>query len=214
MKKVEELEKIIAYSSSSVRLPSLSLDRISIHSQQEPRNMNINIPNKSTDQLDQTSLISKTKLSPKHLSTPSLGELSTDSDFLSTKTQFSIVPSLDQPYDDDYIEIKDWTIDQCIQWLTAQQMTSLIPIFINRNINGEKLLLLDSVKIKAMGIKSSKDREQLKTKIKELKRAELNRLRERLLNRSSSTTNSGKRFRSSSLTRLRERKFFSSSDGK
>jgi hypothetical protein len=66
-----------------------------------------------------------------------------------------------------------------------------------------------------MGIKSSKDRDQLKTKIKELKHAELNRLRDQLLNQSSTTAPlSGKRLRSSSLSRLKERKFFSSSGGK
>lgn len=44
--------------------------------------------------------------------------------------------------------MKDWTSDQCIQWLTAQEMTSFIPIFLSRNIDGEKLLLLDSAKMK------------------------------------------------------------------
>ena len=47
-----------------------------------------------------------------------------------------------------FIEVKDWTSDQCIQWLTAQEMTSFIPIFLSRNIDGEKLLLLDSTKMK------------------------------------------------------------------
>ena len=61
-----------------------------------------------------------------------------------------------------------------------------------------------------MGIKSTKDRDQLKSKIKELKHAELNRIRERLLNQSSSSSSmhNSKRSRSSSLTRLRERRFF------
>lgn len=48
--------------------------------------------------------------------------------------------------------MKDWTSDQCIQWLTAQEMTSFIPIFLNRNIDGEKLLLLDSTKMKVSSI--------------------------------------------------------------
>lgn len=47
-----------------------------------------------------------------------------------------------------FVEVKDWTSDQCIQWLTAQEMTSFIPTFLNRNIDGEKLLLLDSSKMK------------------------------------------------------------------
>ncbi len=65
-----------------------------------------------------------------------------------------------------------------------------------------------------MGIKSSKDRDQLKTKIKDLKHAELNRLREQLLHQPPSSVYTGKRLRSSSLTRLKERRFFSTSSGK
>jgi hypothetical protein len=55
-----------------------------------------------------------------------------------------------------FIEVKDWTSDQCIQWLTAQEMTSFIPIFLNRNIDGEKLLLLDSTKMKVRKTKLKK----------------------------------------------------------
>ena len=68
-----------------------------------------------------------------------------------------------------------------------------------------------------MGIKSSRDREQLKSKIKELKHTELHRAREQLLNQSSSSSipSLSKRLRSSSLTRLKERRFFTSiSSGK
>ena len=68
-----------------------------------------------------------------------------------------------------------------------------------------------------MGIKSSKDRDQLKSKIKELKHVELNQLRDRLMAQSSGSYRSGtseKKSRSSSLSKLRERRFFSSSFGK
>lgn len=225
LKRIEELEKIISISTSTsqinrntpatIRLPSLSLEKISAHSQLD----SWHVPqlylatnqhtNKSVDQLDQNFLANRTKLPLKHLSTPSLGDISNDSDLASAKTQ---IPLLDQTNNDHYVEIKDWTTDQCIQWLTAQQMTSYIPIFLNRSIDGEKLLVLDSSKMKAIGIKSSKDRDQLKSRIKELKHTELNRLRERLLNQSSSSSSNAisKRIRSSSLSRLRERRFFSS----
>ena len=61
-------------------------------------------------------------------------------------------------------------------------------------------------------MKSSRDREELKSKIKDLKRTELHRARERLLNQSSSSSipSITKRLRSSSLTRLKERRFFTS----
>jgi len=68
-----------------------------------------------------------------------------------------------------------------------------------------------------MGIKSSKDRDQLKTKIKELKHIEMNRVRDQILGQLSSSERSvhiGKKLRSSSLTKLKERRFFGGSFGK
>lgn len=69
-----------------------------------------------------------------------------------------------------------------------------------------------------MGIKSSKDRDLLKMKLKELKHAELDRIRERLLTQQPSTfqhsAHSGNRLRSSSMTKLRERRLFGGSAGK
>ncbi|CAF0985982.1 unnamed protein product [Rotaria sp. Silwood1] len=165
---------------SSVRFPSISLDKIPPCTQTQETSQIVSNNNKSTNQLDsevdRNSLINKAH----------------------------------------HVKVKYWTSDQCVQWLTAQGITSLIPIFINRSINGEKLLLLDGTKMKAMGIKSSKDRDQLKAKIKELKHAEYHRLRERLSQSLSfyRSANSGSRLRSSSLTKLKERSFFGSSSEK
>ncbi|CAF3325766.1 unnamed protein product [Rotaria socialis] len=219
---------------SSVQFPSRSLDKMPTYEQQtEEPSENASSNNKSDDQLDieddKDSLLNRIHVSKtyprhlpsKHFSTPSLGEVVNDCDIIDTRSQISKVPSLEQTNNDsfstdEYIKIKHWTSDQCIQWLTVQTMSSLIPIFLNRNIDGEKLLLLDSAKMKALGIKSSKDRDQLKAKIKELRHAEVNRLRERLLSQSSSpfhrsVVNIGHRLRSSSLTKLKERRFFGSS---
>ncbi|CAF1249877.1 unnamed protein product [Rotaria sordida] len=213
---------------SSIRFPSISLDKIPTYIKQTQESCQIvSNNNKSIDQIatetNQNSLMNKThiiktyskNLPSKHLSTPSLGEVLIDCNIINTNTHVSIVPSLEQTINDsfsndEYVKVKNWTSDQCIQWLTAQAMTSLIPIFLNRSIDGEKLLLLDSTKMKAMGMKSSKDRDQLKAKIKELKHAEFNRLRERLSQASSfyRATHGGSRLRSSSLTKLKERKFF------
>jgi hypothetical protein len=168
LKKIEEFEKVLVKNSAS-RKPSISNDIISqdsasINTNMIPQLSLISSTNKSIDQLDQNSTINRIKIPTKHFSTPSLGEISNDSDVFSTKTHISIVPSLEQTrrmnfiiqllYSinsldiNDSIEIKDWSPDQCIQWLTAQQMTSLIPLFLIRNINGEKLLLLDGTKMK------------------------------------------------------------------
>lgn len=69
-----------------------------------------------------------------------------------------------------------------------------------------------------MGIKSSKDRDLLKAKLKELKHAELDRIRERLLAQQPTPfqhpVHSGNRLRSSSMTKLKERRLFGGSGGK
>mgnify|MGYP006892791087 CR=1 FL=1 len=72
-----------------------------------------------------------------------------------------------------------------------------------------------------MGIKSSKDRDHLKAKLKELKHAELDRIRERLLAQQplppstfQHAIHSGNRLRSSSMTKLKERRLFGGSGGK
>jgi hypothetical protein len=129
-----------------------------------------------------------------------------------------------------YIEVKDWTSDHCIQWLANQGLTSLIPMFLERNIHGDKLLALDSNKMKvrnnteqhtvdlcifkAMGIKSSHDRDQLKIKLKQLKHVDLDRTRQRLLAQPQTSIErfnaKVNRFRSSSLTKLKDRRLFSS----
>ncbi|CAF1261043.1 unnamed protein product [Adineta steineri] len=219
---------------SSTRIPSLSLEKILTRSQQDLEPISIRTTtitnNKSSDQLDRSSPIHKRPLikactinvPSMHVSTPSLGEISNDSYMIDNKfgttRDLTMEKTRTQGFSsDEYIEIKDWTTDQCIQWLTIEKLTSFIPTFLNRNIDGEKLLVLDGSKMKAMGIKSSKDRDQLKTKIKELKSLELNRLRERLLTQPSLSQRSGrseKKSRSSSLTKIKERRFFSSSFGK
>ncbi|CAF1064322.1 unnamed protein product [Adineta ricciae] len=218
---------------SSVRIPSLSLEKMLTRSPNDIDQWQMRsatMTTKSSDQFDRSALLNKSpstkahtmSIPGLHVSTPSLGGISSDSNFNDARTSITKDSSADktstEAYStDEYVEIKDWTTDRCIQWLTAQRMTSLIPIFLNRNIDGEKLLVLDGSKMKAMGIKSSKDRDQLKSKIKELKHVELNQLRDRLMAQSSASYRSGtseKKSRSSSLSKLRERRFFSSSFGK
>ncbi|CAF3478133.1 unnamed protein product [Rotaria sp. Silwood1] len=233
---------------SSVRIPSTSLEKISNNTTTTTNNNNTN--NKLNNQLDfevdrspllnhsiqmDKSQLAKTRprnLPTKRLSNPLLDEASNhQNDDIEIKSSNSKTPSTEQQttkpstnnknnniVTDEFIEVKDWTSDQCIQWLTAQEMASFIPIFLSRNIDGEKLLLLDSTKMKAMGIKSSKDRDLLKTKLKELKHADLDRIRERLLAQQPTSfqhsVHSGNRLRSSSMTKLKERRLFGGSGGK
>ena len=54
----------------------------------------------------------------------------------------------DSSFSSKFVEVKDWTSDRCVQWLTTEDMTSLIPLFLSRSITGEKLISLDSSKMK------------------------------------------------------------------
>ncbi|CAF1250045.1 unnamed protein product, partial [Didymodactylos carnosus] len=108
--------------------------------------------------------------------------------------------------------VKDWTSDQCIQWLSSVDMNTFIPLFLNRNIDGEKLLTLDSTKLKAIGIKSSKERDLLKQKLKELKYNDI--FKQPSVAYPVSHHYNQNRMRSSSLTKLKERRLFGASGGK
>lgn len=130
---------------------------MSIYSQQEswpvpsnlsPMSLGPTTTNKSLEHLDRNQLVTRLKIPTKHFSTPSLGEISNDSEVFSNT--IPSIPSLSFDTSES-MDIKDWTVDQCIQWLTTQQMTSLISLFLTRSINGEKLLLLDSTKMKVRG---------------------------------------------------------------
>ncbi|CAF1110201.1 unnamed protein product [Rotaria sordida] len=231
---------------SSVRLPSTSLEKISNNNNNNNNNTNNKLNNQLDFEVDRSpilnhsiqmdkSQIAKTRprnLPSKRLSNPLLDEASNQqNDDVEIKNSNSKIPSIEQQttnpsinnknnnvVTDEFVEVKDWTSDQCIQWLTSQEMASFIPIFLSRNIDGEKLLLLDSAKMKAMGIKSSKDRDHLKMKLKELKHADLDRIRERLLAQQPTSfqhpAHSGNRLRSSSMTKLKERRLFGGSGGK
>ncbi|CAF1531622.1 unnamed protein product, partial [Adineta ricciae] len=220
---------------SSVRLPSSTVDKLSSTKLTTQSDFEVDrspILNHSI-QMDKTQ-IAKTRqrnLPSKRSSNPLLDEANSHQQYenLEVKTSNIKIPTQEETTKhspkspkttttDQFVEVKDWTSDQCIQWLTAQEMTSFIPMFLNRNIDGEKLLVLDSTKMKAMGIKSSKDRDHLKLKLKELKHAELDRIRERLLAQQTITfqhaAHSGNRLRSSSMTKLKERRLFGGSSGK
>lgn len=65
--------------------------------------------------------------------------------------------------------IEDWSCETVAQWLALNDFSAYIDLFLEKSINGEKLLSLDVSKLKSLGVKSNKDREAIKAKIKELK---------------------------------------------
>ncbi|XP_060080061.1 protein piccolo-like [Ylistrum balloti] len=67
--------------------------------------------------------------------------------------------------------IAEWTNENVCHWLMALEMDKYIPMFKDRNVSGTQLLQFDGAKLKALGVTSSKDRDLLKKKIKEIKLA-------------------------------------------
>jgi hypothetical protein len=64
---------------------------------------------------------------------------------------------------------QEWTTETVSQWLAINNLSIYIDSFAERMIDGEKLLSLDTAKLKSLGVKSQKDREHLKARIKELR---------------------------------------------
>ncbi|CAL1534489.1 unnamed protein product [Lymnaea stagnalis] len=65
--------------------------------------------------------------------------------------------------------ITDWNVEHVCHWLIALDMDKYTSSFREKHVTGSQLLLLDSSKLKTLGVASSKDRETLKKKIKEIK---------------------------------------------
>ncbi|XP_056010061.1 neurabin-1-like isoform X6 [Ostrea edulis] len=65
--------------------------------------------------------------------------------------------------------ISEWSVENVAHWLMLLELERYIPLFAEKNITGPQLILLDGTKLKTMGIASSKDRDLLKKKIKEIK---------------------------------------------
>ncbi|GFN99731.1 neurabin-1 [Plakobranchus ocellatus] len=65
--------------------------------------------------------------------------------------------------------ISEWNSENVCHWLMALELEKYSAVFTEKGINGSQLLQLDGSRLKALGVSSSKDRELLKKKIKEMK---------------------------------------------
>nr|XP_060635129.1 neurabin-1-like isoform X1 [Anolis sagrei ordinatus] len=68
--------------------------------------------------------------------------------------------------------ISEWTNQQVCHWLMGMNMEQYIAEFTVKNIDGHQLMLLDSDKLKALGVSSQNDRSTIKKKIKDIKKAQ------------------------------------------
>uniref|UniRef100_K7FTD1 Neurabin-1 n=1 Tax=Pelodiscus sinensis TaxID=13735 RepID=K7FTD1_PELSI len=68
--------------------------------------------------------------------------------------------------------ISEWTTQQVCHWLMGMNMEQYITEFTAKNIDGQQLMLLDSDKLKALGVSSQNDRATIKKKIKDIKKTQ------------------------------------------
>ncbi|KAM4698340.1 neurabin-1-like [Rhinophrynus dorsalis] len=68
--------------------------------------------------------------------------------------------------------ISDWTAQQVCHWLIGMNMEQYSSEFTAKNIDGQQLMMLDSERLKALGVSSQNDRATIKKKIKEIKKAQ------------------------------------------
>uniref|UniRef100_A0A6I8NPB2 Neurabin-1 n=1 Tax=Ornithorhynchus anatinus TaxID=9258 RepID=A0A6I8NPB2_ORNAN len=68
--------------------------------------------------------------------------------------------------------ISEWTTQQVCHWLMGMNMEQYITEFTAKNIDGQQLMLLDSDKLKTLGVTSQNDRSSIKKKIKDMKKTQ------------------------------------------
>ncbi|XP_066468336.1 neurabin-2-like isoform X2 [Tiliqua scincoides] len=68
--------------------------------------------------------------------------------------------------------ISEWTTQQVCHWLMGMNMEQYIAEFTTKNIDGQQLMLLDSERLKALGVSNQNDRSTIKKKIKDIKKAQ------------------------------------------
>ncbi|XP_066431943.1 neurabin-2-like isoform X2 [Eleutherodactylus coqui] len=66
----------------------------------------------------------------------------------------------------------DWSCQQVCHWLMGMNLEQYIEEFTAKNVDGQQLMLLDSERLKALGVSSQTDRAMIKKKIKEIKKAQ------------------------------------------
>ncbi|KAM9304778.1 neurabin-1-like [Gastrophryne carolinensis] len=68
--------------------------------------------------------------------------------------------------------VSDWSAQQVCHWLMGMNMEQYIGEFTAKNVDGQQLMLLDSDRLKALGVSSHTDRATIKKKIKEIRKAQ------------------------------------------
>ncbi|CAL8294239.1 unnamed protein product [Merluccius merluccius] len=123
-------------------------------------------PSSSSTSVEISSLVNEAKMSERPPARPALSSdesLDMIDDEILDEAQFS-KQHLGQTH-----SVTEWTPQQVGRWLVGLNLDLHVPEFTAKNVDGERLLQMDSSDLKALGVCLSQDRALMKKKIKELK---------------------------------------------
>lgn len=116
-------------------------------------------------------LLASEKSDPGYLSDPLTDDLQSPNP-LGSSDDFSVSSTEASPNTTfRYSLMSQWTPVQVSQWLEKQELGQYAQQFLEKGVNGQQLLQLDSTKMKLYGIIASKDRDLLKKKLKDVRAA-------------------------------------------
>ncbi|XP_028837917.1 neurabin-1 isoform X3 [Denticeps clupeoides] len=104
------------------------------------------------------------------LSEPHLAGRSHVLTFSSSETLDDDTPPTGKEYHWQNRPLSEWTSQQVCHWLMGMNMDQYIAEFTAKGIDGQRLVRLDSSKLKELGVSSQRDRSSLKKKVKDMKK--------------------------------------------
>ncbi|KAK0131862.1 Neurabin-1 [Merluccius polli] len=131
-----------------------------------PEKAKLSPSSSSSTSVEISSLVNEAKMSERPHARPALSSdesLDMIDDEILDEAQFS-KQHLGQTH-----SVTEWTPQQVGRWLVGLNLDLHVPEFTAKNVDGERLLQMDSSDLKALGVCSSQDRALMKKKIKELK---------------------------------------------
>ncbi|MBN3326430.1 NEB1 protein, partial [Atractosteus spatula] len=152
-------------SSSSSSLHYTAPESSSEHSQDKSRNKSLSViddSNPGSPSSELTGLVAE----------PNLSGRSRTLTFSSNETLDDDSVLVGKDYQWQNRAISEWTSQQVCHWLMGMNMEQYTHEFAAKAVDGQQLILLDSDRLKALGVSSQNDRATIKKKLKEMKKAQ------------------------------------------
>uniref|UniRef100_W5ML76 Neurabin-1 n=1 Tax=Lepisosteus oculatus TaxID=7918 RepID=W5ML76_LEPOC len=152
-------------SSSSSSLHYTAPESSSEHSQDKSRNKSLSViddSNPGSPSSELTGLVAE----------PNLSGRSRTLTFSSNETLDDDPVLVGKDYQWQNRAISEWTSQQVCHWLMGMNMEQYTHEFTAKAVDGQQLILLDSDRLKALGVSSQNDRATIKKKLKEMKKAQ------------------------------------------